>query len=739
MSVPITTPASRSSHMPIAGLRVLAVMCAVAIVALSLAPVGCTGDIAPPPRFSIFIDDGTGTGTGLTSFPDGTIITIDGVEISVSEVELLADDPTAGSGSSPLTLFGELVTISMPGFDPIVLEGVSTDDELYALAAVTDYAAGITITKPAHAGVIVAGPQHVANPQDWRLCIDGIATREASDTLMYDVAFVLDTSGSTGDEIGDFDGDSDPDTVLEAEVEAVRRVLNSIENPHVHASLVTFADLASTQVQLTNDFNQIHTILDAMSANPSLYADGGTNFEQAVLAAVTELTGPRARSFTFEEAGTTLTVPSYRLIVFVSDGIPTTWGNPYDPQNFTQQAVDRNKALGAAGLAEAANITLNAVAVDTNDDLSKLKTLPAMCAITDGRYYLIDDILNLPATAPALTFSGAVSVEAFNETYNATNPPVFVTVTPSISGEFHVDVPWVMGANTITIRVTIDVNGVPVFADKTITVDIIDAGEIETHAEIVASLFSTLILEPVTVANLLTPLGTPLGNNLLQSLFLDPPTRVFDDLLEANGFESFKVTGAPGQNPGDPYNATFEVIAEHAGYRTDWGIAEYDPVNPPANVLQLLSGNTFVLFNSGDFGGSGLQVFPMTGPGSGVVHATVQLTVGKAYVPFIVPNGELVDYLNDPSSTKEPLTTIPSLNPGGYAQILTYISEQGRIDPPGTGGTHDGQFSLVFNCEDITLAGTSSDMDYMDLMVRLLVPLTEVIPGFSENAFCPYP
>ncbi|MFC2172925.1 VWA domain-containing protein, partial [Acidobacteriota bacterium] len=121
--------------------------------------------------------------------------------------------------------------------------------------------------------------------------VTGVASTIGIPPLL-DLFFVIDVSGSTSDCSGvDVDGDGitcwDPntgqwdqdDSILGAEVAAVRNVVNAVDPAHVRVALITFASSARTWLSLTSDFPLVfQTLNQIMLSGPG----GSTDFVDAI-------------------------------------------------------------------------------------------------------------------------------------------------------------------------------------------------------------------------------------------------------------------------------------------------------------------------------------------------------------------------------------------------------------------------------------------------------------------------
>ena len=177
-----------------------------------------------------------------------------------------------------------------------------------------------------------------------------------------DVMIVIDTSGSTA-ESADGNGfnfatqeesnESDDSTtqsnslvaiapsILEAEIEAARNLLNLFDPETTRVGLVGFEDSAFVEVGLTNDFDEVREGLDNLL---SIGSFGGTNFDAAMREASDELLGLDARQ------------NASAVQIFLSDGAASL------PESEVARAQD-------------AGIVINTFAVSAEADIAVLQQI----------------------------------------------------------------------------------------------------------------------------------------------------------------------------------------------------------------------------------------------------------------------------------------------------------------------------------------------------------------------------
>lgn len=197
--------------------------------------------------------------------------------------------------------------------------------------------------------------------------LSGRAVASVGELKTFDIAFVIDTSGSTNEASGaDINGNgivgqnrlgalfgrapTDPgDSVLAAEVAAARAFMKNLDSRTSQIALITFAGEAPNQagrapepaytlVGLTSDFQKIDAALEEILAEGP---DGATWMSAGVDQAVIELGG-------LQGALSTPSDRSEKIIVFLTDGMPTlpVPGSDYENTRAVFRAADRARRQG---------------------------------------------------------------------------------------------------------------------------------------------------------------------------------------------------------------------------------------------------------------------------------------------------------------------------------------------------------------------------------------------------------
>lgn len=238
----------------------------------------------------------------------------------------------------------------------------------------------ITITSP------VLGDGAARAPCDGSVPVTG-SVDVSGMTNLFDLWFVIDSSGSTSAASGrDIDQDgflgtgpayanTDPgDSVLEAELQAVREFVAALDPAWARVSIIQFSnpdnhfgtgELQRIVQSLTDDFSLVEAALQSVSAGGS---HGATDYGGAL-----DL---------LEQEYLATADPANRIPIcfFLSDGVPT-W--PERPFNETQPP-DRQAAIDGATRAAAHGIEINTYEVGP---AGAADILTEMANITGGQFY----------------------------------------------------------------------------------------------------------------------------------------------------------------------------------------------------------------------------------------------------------------------------------------------------------------------------------------------------------------
>jgi hypothetical protein len=305
----------------------------------------------------------------------------------------------------------------------------------------------VTIEYP-DPGTIIVGDE----PCPGRIRLRGVAVD--SSTSLFDVFFVIDSSGSTfaasgldidGDTYvgqGDFLNNDDPgDSVLAAEVAAVRSFVDQVDPDRVRISIIEFSAVIPippgrpeeqgrirTVQSLTGNYALVHAALDDILQRGSV---GATDYGGAVYELISEWTA-NAEPDTRET-----------LAFFISDGKPTFPRYPYD----TTEIPDTDWALEATADAAALGIPINTYELGNFDDLS---TLQSMADMTGGEFYADlspEDLIN--------TLENASLVEIDSVLVENVTTGEWESSDPEADGSFWARVDLVEGDNHFRVTATI--------------------------------------------------------------------------------------------------------------------------------------------------------------------------------------------------------------------------------------------------------------------------------------------
>jgi Mg-chelatase subunit ChlD len=246
-----------------------------------------------------------------------------------------------------------------------------------------------------------------------------------------DVFFVVDQSGSTGTCSGvDVNGNgiigtgiyscSDPgDSILAAEVAAVRAVVDAVDPQHVRIAVIAFDTYAAAVVSLTDQYDLVHQALDDML----FWGPGGqTNFVDAIEALLIE----------FEQHGD----PANRhpISLFLSDG-EDTLNTAEEIEAAAQQAADDGVRIDTFGVGTGADPV----------------TLEMIAQLTQGQFYPLLDPADILSVLPEVILVGIDHVIVRNLTTGQE-----LTETPALDGSFSLPLPITSGLNAIEVVAVAD-------------------------------------------------------------------------------------------------------------------------------------------------------------------------------------------------------------------------------------------------------------------------------------------
>jgi len=312
----------------------------VAVVACCLAfPFGCgpSGSSSPAtsdPEAGVYVgyivdDNGDPVAGALVSVEgiDASAMTDSTGRFVVSDSALAVASPAVGVGVAA-AVADLAVSVLAAGYAPFVGTLSVGRGDVPELDLVRDgKELSLTVTSPTGRKLFVLA-NGCAEP---RVVVEGIVGLGSREGFRLDLVVVVDRSGSTSRPAFDVDGDGSVDSILEAQVEAVRCFLATIDRATTRVRLLAFDDETEEVVAFTNDADALGVGLDLVVAAGS---GGGTNYEAALLdcrEAFLELATADDESEAIEGPAEEDDGGDPRpalAVVFLTDGIPTSHGVP---------------------------------------------------------------------------------------------------------------------------------------------------------------------------------------------------------------------------------------------------------------------------------------------------------------------------------------------------------------------------------------------------------------------------
>lgn len=166
--------------------------------------------------------------------------------------------------------------------------------------------------------------------------------------------------------------------------------------------------------QMGNDKEASQEALNILSQTGPLQIDSigaGTDFQKVLNASL-------------EQFGNTKSNDRVRVVLFVTDGTPTL---PY-ASGATQERQDMISALESAKTLANNNVQIYSIGIRNDNSFIKLSTLPALAAITKGRFYHINSLQTLERLENMINFVG-ISRLLVND----------IETAFSMIGEFNID------------------------------------------------------------------------------------------------------------------------------------------------------------------------------------------------------------------------------------------------------------------------------------------------------------
>ncbi len=311
----------------------------------------------------------------------------------------------------------------------------------------------LSISSPTN-GAVIGDPGGMA-------FVSGKALALFGEFQTFDIVFVIDTSESTSEPSGaDIDGDgvigerrgkkylsiigeflplpnSDKgDSILAAEIAAVKTLLNQLDPRTTRVGIVAFAGDnapltpdAYTVVPLTTEYEDVKKGLDdILDSGPS----GLTNMVTAVKLATVELMGTQT-AYSEKREG------SRRIIMFLTDGTPTL---PIENSRMQNARMTIQQAVKAAKL----NIRIDTFAIGA-DALDEPVVVVEMARVSSGVFTPVLQPADLHAVFEDVNFAEIQELDIKNKTSG--KPAEYTIRNPD--GSFSALLPMQEGKNTLEV------------------------------------------------------------------------------------------------------------------------------------------------------------------------------------------------------------------------------------------------------------------------------------------------
>jgi hypothetical protein len=273
--------------------------------------------------------------------------------------------------------------------------------------------------------------------------VSGRALAHQGELELFDVVFVIDTSGSTAEASGIGEGSGwlkrlpgvsvdRSESILGAEVAAIQSLVDGFDPRTTRVGLVGFAGspdphAASAWVEapLTSDYRQIRTALDdRLLVDP----EGGTDLRAGLLRGAIELLGTRS-------AESTPRKNAARHLVVLTDGRPTL-----PERNPEQGAIRAARSLAKRG------IRAHVFEIGARS-WGRSVSGPEVARITRGEHHEVSDLKELAPLLGQIEFRALRELRVSNLTANA---PA-VELARDDDGGYGALLPVVAGANRIEV------------------------------------------------------------------------------------------------------------------------------------------------------------------------------------------------------------------------------------------------------------------------------------------------
>ena len=718
-----------------------------AVLACCALAIGCSGGgggsdgVTSDPAAGVFV----GTIVDESGKPvAGASVSVEGVEaasVTGSDGTFVVNDPSLAvaaaslDGSVAASTVPHEVVVRVPGFNPHVgsLE-VATGGVASIEVIQNTLEPSVHVVSPSGSKVL----QVPVGCSDPHVLVEGFVRLGTVENLSLDVIVVVDRSGSTSRLAFDVNGDDIVDSVLDAEVSAVRCLLDTLDETRTRVSVVAFNDAASVVSPFGSDFVATSLALDGVGGST-----GGTNYEAAFLACRDLFNDLEAADkLDVENDGISeptlerFTAPE-RIVVFLTDGIPTSHGVPrnLEDSNLTQSFEDRRRSIEAAeALGEETGATLSAFSIISSSDTNlKRSTLPHCVGICGGgEYQNFTDAEQMTSAICGTALEKVFTVEIINRAIE--NEPVRARVRAgglwSALVPVHQDGTDLPVANLLEVRATAFSGAVSKQTQADVSFKIVTAaGAASLGRDQVTDAMD--VFTPVSSrTHLLEPEGGKIAGNRLYDLLVGDLAGEFEDAVELVGSDVFDTYDTTSSGASD-VTLTVDFVFNRACYKSDFGYILYDPADPPKKAWRALRDlpASQILFNSGpliDAEGCMVGSIPQ-----GSQTYTMTVPAGSKVAFFILPNRTLADYKAKRNRGNAPLFTIPALNPGKFDQCLTFLSEVGRTETGSSTTVVNGGPLRIFAFEDIQRTKHWSDEDFDDVVFTVKGGLTEQIDALQ--------
>jgi hypothetical protein len=691
---------------------------------------GCSsGGSAPPvssPEAGVFVgkildDDGDPV--------VGALVSVDGIEANAptdATGQFVVSDPSlatstaslgasANAGQALAAAVGHEFAVIAPGFQPFFGTILVASGEIARIDVVRQGLEPVLDIVSPTEGQVFTIP---AECPEASVDVSGFVDLVQRETLLLDIVVVIDASGSTSDPAAGTDGA----TVLDVEKEAIACFLEGLDFSRTRVALTQFNDSAQEVVGMTNDTSLLTAGLASIAES-----SGGTNFEAAFRLSQTILEDTIAEdledaeaSGPADEGGDVIVHDTRRVVVMLSDGVPTTHGVPRDPtdSNLTQTADDRKAATDAArDLGDATGAEFYGYTIVSRDTTArKFTTMPHCVAVCGGGQHIrVESPADLETELCGEDLVNVVTVRARNVTAGTDD----VVATLSAGGKFTVSLPVVAALdgspreNEIVVIATAFPGSLNAEVSETVRVVAMSAAHANALSFAEVNDLSRDDDSVATKGFVSKPSGGAVNGTDIFN-FLAGTDAEFEDAVQLHGVGALTVVDA--QNSGaDTVEITVDVLYKNACYQSDFGFLLFDDDDLPRSHEQALRFATTaenVFLNTGSLGNS----CTIGSVAAGTSNFTVDVPVGQAVVFFLLPDFTLNQWHGEPKKGRKPLFTLAKINPALEVQVVAFVSDLGRSVAGAstvlvTPGAH-----LIYSFEDIQIAGKGSDEDFGDLV-----------------------